>query len=75
MVLLISNGYDSPDIQFIIKQANKHIHFLGQRHNVVDYLSCSDFFTLPSDYEGIPIILIETLACGAYPLVHACERI
>lgn len=67
-LLVIGNGYDSPDIMPIVKEANEQIHFLGQRHNVVDYLYCSDFFTLSSDFEGMPITLIEALACGCIPV-------
>lgn len=67
-LLVIGNGYDSPDFQPFVKQANKQIHFLGQRHNISDYLYLSDFFTLSSDFEGMPITLIEAFACGCIPV-------
>lgn len=67
-LLIIGNGYDSSEISPIVKQANPSIHFLGQKHNIADYLSCSDFFTLSSDYEGMPITLIEALGCGCIPV-------
>lgn len=67
-LIIIGDGYNSPEMQPIIKTANTKIHFLGQRHNVVDYLTCSDFFTLSSDYEGMPITLIEALSCGCVPV-------
>lgn len=67
-LLVIGSGYDSPDIQPILQQANERILILGPRHNVVDYLTCSDFFTLSSDHEGMPITLIEAFACGCIPV-------
>ena len=67
-LLVIGNGYDAPEMQSVISQAKGGIHFLGQRHNVADYLLCSYFFTLSSDYEGMPITLIEAFACGCIPV-------
>lgn len=67
-LLVIGSGYDATFIQPVLQQANERIHILGTRHNVVDYLTCSDFFTLSSDHEGMPITLIEAFACGCIPV-------
>jgi len=42
--------------------------FFGERHNVFDYLLNADAFCLSSIYEGMPISLIEALACGCTPI-------
>lgn len=68
VLLVIGNGYDSDNFSAIKKSACEKIHFLGERHNIADYLSNSDFFTLSSDFEGMPITLIEALACGCIPV-------
>ena len=43
---------------------NKLIIFLGAKDNIGDYLSIADAFCLSSDFEGMPISLIEALSVG-----------
>lgn len=40
------------------------IHFLGSRPDVPDLLEASDIFLLPSQYEGMPLSVIEAMAKG-----------
>ena len=68
ILLVIGNGYDSEEGKLLQSKANKHIHFLGQKRNVGDYLKCSDAFVLSSLNEAMPISLIEASACKCIPL-------
>ncbi|MNK51750.1 4-alpha-N-acetylgalactosaminyltransferase [compost metagenome] len=43
---------------------DKFIAFLGAKDNIGDYLSVADAFCLSSDFEGMPISLIEALSVG-----------
>lgn len=40
------------------------VKFLGLQSNVYGYLHDADIFTLPSNYEGIPMTLIEAMGTG-----------
>ena len=40
------------------------VELLGLQENVHAYLHSADIFTLPSNYEGIPITLIEAMGTG-----------
>ena len=40
------------------------VHFLGSQSNVYPYLQQADVFLLPSDYEGMPMTIIEAMGTG-----------
>ena len=61
-LLIIGEGFDRASE--LKKLANKNIHFIGIKTNVPDYLYASDAFCLSSNFEGMPISLIEAFACG-----------
>lgn len=50
---------------------NPHIHILGERENPMQYLSTGDVYCMTSKIEGMPISLIEALACGLIPICTA----
>jgi glycosyltransferase involved in cell wall biosynthesis len=43
-------------------------HILGEKTTPLDYLTLADAYCLMSDYEGMPISLIEALGVGVVPV-------
>lgn len=68
ILLIIGNGFDSPQGKDYQAHACDSIHFLGEQHDVQDYLMNSDGFCLSSIFEGMPITLIEAFAYGCIPI-------
>jgi glycosyltransferase involved in cell wall biosynthesis len=40
------------------------VTFAGQTHDVHNYFRAADVFALPSRREGLPVALLEAMACG-----------
>ena len=57
---------DGPDSQMYKKQAReiKNIEFLGKKTNPYPYLKKSDCLLMSSDFEGYPVVFIESMILG-----------
>jgi len=42
----------------------KYVKFTGYQKDVMEYYHTSDILVLPSNWEGLPLVLLEGMACG-----------
>lgn len=68
---LAGGAGDAKEYEEIRELAQKSpfpVRFLGRitQQELAERISQSDVFVLPSFYEGLPLVIIEALACGAY---------
>ena len=48
------------------------VHFQGFQQNPFKYFTKAKFFILASEFEGFPMVLIESLACGTPVISYDC---
>lgn len=71
-LLLVGGPVEAADVAYVAalhrfvsdNGIGDHVRFFGAQADVVPYLHAADVFCLPSSREGMPIVLIEALACG-----------
>lgn len=63
--LAIENLIDSMGIK------NK-VNLLGRRKDIATLMHQSDFFILPSKYEGFGLVVAEAMACGTFVIATDC---
>jgi glycosyltransferase involved in cell wall biosynthesis len=49
------------------------VRFVGMQSNVADWLALANFCVLPSFYEGLPLVAIESLAAGRTMIASAVD--
>ena len=69
-ILLIGDGQDSKLYQEKVKQykLEENILFLGKKQNPYPYFKISDCVILTSDYEGYPVVFLESFVLNK-PLI------
>lgn len=70
LLLLIGCGPLLDEIKCLTKKLKleDNVKFLGQRHDVNELYQLMDVFTLPSLYEGLPLVGVEAQMSGCYCL-------
>ncbi len=65
-LLLLGDGELRQDMERYANDLGiaRKVHFLGSQSNVYPYLQEADIFLLPSNYEGMPMTIIEAMGTG-----------
>ena len=67
VLLLAGDGPQRPAVEEYVgldPQLRGRVQFLGFRNDVTRLMQLSDVFVFPSLYEGLPVVLMEAMACG-----------
>lgn len=67
-MLSVGRNGDQSIIDSINATNCRSFKMLGEKNNPLDYLSAADGYCLMSSYEGMPISLLEAMACECVPV-------
>jgi glycosyltransferase involved in cell wall biosynthesis len=60
------NGGEQPRLEALVEELGLggRVKFLGPRDDVDDLLAASDIFAMPSNWEGLPLAMLEAMFAG-----------
>ncbi|KIX84467.1 glycosyltransferase [Thermus filiformis] len=63
---LVGEGPLRPQVEEQVQKAGlvEYVRFLGLRRDIPELLSQADALLLPSDWEGVPLVVLEAMAAG-----------
>jgi glycosyltransferase involved in cell wall biosynthesis len=64
--LIVGEGSLKEDLRklCVVLKIKKNVTFAGERSDIPEILSLTDIFVLPSLREGLPLTILEAMACG-----------
>ena len=73
-LIILGEGKDKDSFRQVSEKLKMqpHVHFLGHSPNPFAYIARSDIFLLSSEREGLPNIIIESLACSTPVISSDC---
>ena len=65
-LIILGDGPCREDLEKMIcdNAAESYIHLAGNVDNVAEYFAKADVFVLSSDYEGLPLVVLEAMAAS-----------
>ncbi|GAB3666897.1 glycosyltransferase [Echinicola sediminis] len=71
--ILVGSGAEWAKVKKCIGDGHfaQHIHLVGTQKEVVPYLSAMDIYMSTSQFEGLPIAMLEGMACEL-PVISTC---
>lgn len=55
---------DGPQLEILKNIAPNNVYFIGRKNNVEDFYASFDMLLITSTTEGLPLVILEAMACG-----------
>ncbi len=65
-LIIAGDGLLRPQLEYLARQLDisTQVHFLGARNDVMELMNAADAYVMSSDWEGMPMVLLEASATG-----------